>query len=104
MEFANSGFAALRSTLAATAPITLTLAALLGLGCSRAPETVSMAKNATPAQLSTVDVGAQKSLPTIANARGLNPSFSPYLAAHRELTSNSVVPRAAVYLRSAEDR
>jgi hypothetical protein len=51
-----------------------------------------------------VDVGAQKSLPTIANARGLNPSFNPYLAAHRELIGNSVVPRAAVYLRSAEDR
>jgi alkyl sulfatase BDS1-like metallo-beta-lactamase superfamily hydrolase len=41
MEVANSGFAALRSTLAVTTPITLTLAALLGLGCSRAPETIS---------------------------------------------------------------
>jgi negative regulator of sigma E activity len=78
--------------------------AFIAVPLMRAPETVSIAKNATPAQLSTVDVGAQKSLPTIANARGLNPSFSPYLAAHRELTSNSVVPRAAVYLRSAEDR
>ena len=78
--------------------------AFVAVPLMRAPETVSIAKNATPAQLSTVDVGAQKSLPTIANARGLNPSFSPYLAAHRELTSNSVVPRAAVYLRSAEDR
>ena len=78
--------------------------AFIAVPLMRAPETVSMAKNATPAQLSTVDVGAQKSLPTIANARGLNPSFSPYLAAHRELIGNSVVPRAAVYLRSAEDR
>ena len=78
--------------------------AFIAVPLMRAPETVSIAKNAIPAQLSTVDVGAQKSLPTIANARGLNPSFSPYLAAHRELTSNSVVPRAAVYLRSAEDR
>jgi negative regulator of sigma E activity len=78
--------------------------AFIAVPLMRAPETVSIAKNATPAQLSTVDVGAQKSLPTIANARGLNPSFSPYLAAHRELTSNSVVPRAAVYLRSGEDR
>ena len=78
--------------------------AFIAVPLMRAPETVSIAKNATPAQLSTVDVGAQKSLPTIANARGLSASFSPYLAAHRELTGNSVVPRAAVYLRSAEDR
>ena len=78
--------------------------AFVAVPLMRAPETVSIAKNATPAQLSSVDVGAQKSLPTIANARGLNAAFSPYLAAHRELTSNSVVPRAAVYLRSAEDR
>jgi negative regulator of sigma E activity len=78
--------------------------AFIAVPLMRAPETVSIAKNATPAQLSTVDVGAQKSLPTIANARGLNPSFNPYLAAHRELIGNSVVPRAAVYLRSAEDR
>jgi negative regulator of sigma E activity len=78
--------------------------ALVAVPLMRAPETVSIAKNATPVQLSTVDVGAQKSLPTIANARGLNPSFNPYLAAHRELIGNSVVPRAAVYLRSAEDR
>jgi len=78
--------------------------ALVAVPLMRAPETVSIAKNATPAQLSTVDVGAQQSLPTIANARGLNPSFNPYLAAHRELIGNSVVPRAAVYLRSAEDR
>ena len=78
--------------------------AFIAVPLMRAPETVSIAKNATPAQLSTVDVGAQQSLPTIANARGLNPSFNPYLAAHRELIGNSVVPRAAVYLRSAEDR
>jgi negative regulator of sigma E activity len=78
--------------------------AFVAVPLMRAPETVSIAKNATPAQVSTMDVGAQKSLPTIANARGLNAAFSPYLAAHRELTSNSVVPRAAVYLRSAEDR
>jgi sigma-E factor negative regulatory protein RseA len=78
--------------------------AFIAVPLMRAPETVSIAKNATPAQLSTVDVGAQKSLPTITNARGLNPSFDPYLAAHRELIGNSVVPRAAVYLRSAEDR
>lgn len=78
--------------------------AFIAVPLMRAPETVSVAKNATPAQLSTVDVGAQKSLPTITNARGLNPSFDPYLAAHRELIGNSVVPRAAVYLRSAEDR
>jgi hypothetical protein len=77
--------------------------ALVAVPLMRTPETVSIAKNATPVQLSTVDVGAQKSLPTIANARGLNPSFNPYLAAHRELIGNSVVPRAAVYLR-AEDR
>ena len=67
----------------------------------RAPETVSLAKNSPPAM---VDVAAQKSLPTIASARGLGPSFTPYLAAHRELIGNSVVPRATVYLRSAEDR
>ena len=78
--------------------------AFVAVPLMRTPETVSIAKNATPAQVSTMDVGAQKSLPTIANARGLNAAFSPYLAAHRELTSNSVVPRAAVYLRSAEDR
>jgi sigma-E factor negative regulatory protein RseA len=78
--------------------------ALVAVPLMRAAETVSIAKNATPVQLSTVDVGAQKSLPTIATARGLNPSFNPYLAAHRELIGNSVVPRAAVYLRSAEDR
>ena len=78
--------------------------AFIAVPLMRAPETVSIAKIAAPVQVSTADVGAQKSLPTIANARGLNPSFDPYLAAHRELIGNSVVPRAAVYLRSAEDR
>jgi anti-sigma factor RsiW len=69
----------------------------------RAPETIPVVKiPSTGVEISAVD--AQKSLPTIANARGLNPSFNPYLAAHRELIGNSVVPRAAVYLRSAEDR
>lgn len=72
----------------------------------RTPEAVSVAKNETPApvEVSAVDGAARKALPTIASARGLNPSLIPYLAAHRELTGNSVVPRAAVYLRSVEDR
>jgi negative regulator of sigma E activity len=78
--------------------------AFVAVPLMRAPETVSIARDATPAQVSSVEVTAQKSLPTIANARGLNPSFNPYLAAHRELIGNSVVPRATVYLRSAEDR
>ena len=75
--------------------------AFVAVPLMRAPETVSIAKSA-PAV--TVEVASQKSLPTIANARGLSASFNPYLAAHRELTGNSMVPRAAVYLRSAEDR
>lgn len=75
--------------------------AFIALPLMRAPETVSVAKNSPPAA---IEVGAQKSLPTIVNARGLSPSFNPYLAAHRELIGNSVVPRATVYLRSAEDR
>ena len=78
--------------------------AFIAVPLLRAPETVSIAKNATPAQVSPVEVAAVKPLPTIANARGLSASFNPYLAAHRELIGNSVVPRAAVYLRSAEDR
>lgn len=65
---------------------------------------IAKSSSAPAVEVATVDAAAQKALPTIANARGLNPSFSPYLAAHRELTSNSVVPRATVYLRSAEDR
>ena len=75
--------------------------AFIAVPLMRAPETVSVAKNSPPAA---IEVGAQKSLPTIVNARGLSPSFNPYLAAHRELIGNSVVPRATVYLRSAEDR
>ncbi|MEO8188674.1 MAG: sigma-E factor negative regulatory protein [Burkholderiaceae bacterium] len=74
--------------------------AFIAVPLMRAPETVSVAKNSPPA----VDVSAQKSLPTIVSARGLSPSLSPYLAAHRELIGNSMVPRATVYLRSAEDR
>ena len=75
--------------------------AFIAIPLMRAPETVSIAKNSA---LPAIDVAAQKSLPTIANARGLSPSFNPYLAAHRELIGNSVVPRATVYLRTAEDR
>ena len=68
-------------------------------------ETVSTAKNSPQGQVASVDVAAQqKPLSTIATARGLSPSFNPYLAAHRELIGNSVVPRAAVYLRSSEER
>lgn len=64
----------------------------------------SLAKNSTSGQVATADAAAQKPLPTIAAARGLSPSFNPYLAAHRELIGNSVVPRATVYLRSSEER
>ena len=67
-------------------------------------ETVSTARSSTPSQVAAVDVAAQKPLSTIATARGLSPSFNPYLAAHRELIGNSVVPRATVYLRSSEER
>ena len=68
----------------------------------RAPETTSIAKNvAQPVvEVSALDP-ARKSLPTIVNARAAVDAFNPYLAAHRELTSNSVVPRAAAYLRSS---
>ena len=69
-----------------------------------APDTASVANNSTPDQVATVDAAVQKPLSTIATARGLSPSFNPYLAAHRELISNSVVPRATVYLRSSEER
>lgn len=69
-----------------------------------ARDTASVAKNSIPSQVATVDVAAQKPLPTITAARGLSPSFNPYLAAHRELIGNSVVPRATVYLRSSEER
>lgn len=69
----------------------------------RAPETMSIAKNVAPmaVESSAAESAAGKALPTIANARQ---SLSPYLAAHHELTANSVVPRAAVYLRSDEGR
>ncbi len=78
---------------------------LVAVPLMRAPGTAPLANNGTPVrEPAAVDVAMQKPLPVIANARGLNPSFNPYLAAHRELTSNSVVPRAAVYLRRAEDR
>ena len=75
--------------------------AFVAVPLMRAPEAVSVAERSPSPP---VEVAAQKSLPTIVNARGLSPSFNPYLAAHRELTGNSVVPRATVYLRSAEDR
>ncbi|HVE89085.1 MAG TPA: sigma-E factor negative regulatory protein [Burkholderiaceae bacterium] len=78
--------------------------AFIAVPLMRAPDTASVAKNLAPASISTIDVAGQKQLPTITNARGLSPSFNPYLAAHRELISPSVVPRATVYLRSAEDR
>ncbi len=69
----------------------------------RAPETMSIAKSVAPmaVEASASDAAALKALPTIANARR---SLNPYLAAHHELTANSVVPRAAVYLRSDEGR
>jgi len=76
----------------------------------RSPETASIAQAIAPAlEASPVELVSQKPVATIANARGaassgLSPSFNPYLAAHRELIGNSVVPRAAVYLRSGEDR
>ena len=75
--------------------------AFIAVPLMRTPETVSVSKNSAPPA---IDVAAQKSLPTIANARGLSPSFNPYLAAHRELIGNAVVPRATVDLRTAEDR
>ena len=78
--------------------------AFVAVPLMRAPDTASIAKSSAPAAVATLEVSAQKQLPTIANARGLSPSFNPYLAAHRELISPSVVPRATVYLRSAEDR
>lgn len=78
--------------------------AFIAVPLMRAPDTASVAKNSVPAAVSTIDVANQKQLPTIASARGLSPSFNPYLAAHRELIGPSVVPRATVYLRSAEER
>lgn len=77
----------------------------IALPLLRAPDTTSIAKVAGPAlELTAADLAPQRDLPTIVNARGLSSSFSPYLAAHRELSASSVVPRAAVYLRSGEDR
>ena len=67
-------------------------------------DTAAVANNSTPGQVAAVDAAVQKPLSTISTARGLSPSFNPYLAAHRELISNSVVPRATVYLRSSEER
>lgn len=69
----------------------------------RAPATMSIARSTAPTavEVSASDWAAQKALPTIANARQ---SFNPYLAAHRELAGNTVVPRAAAYLRSEEGR
>ena len=78
--------------------------AFIAVPLMRAPDMTPVVKNSVPAAVSTIDVAAQKQLPTIANARGLSPSFNPYLAAHRELIGPSVVPRATVYLRSPEDR
>lgn len=81
----------------------------IALPLLRTQDAASIAKGLTPAVevsavASAVDMAPQKVLPTIANARGLSASYSPYLAAHRELSGSAVVPRAAVYLRSAEER
>lgn len=70
----------------------------------RTPDTNSLAKAVNAGTAVAALDPAPKPLPTIVNARGLSPSFNPYLAAHRELIGNSVVPRAAVYLRSSEER
>lgn len=67
----------------------------------RAPQAVSLVKNAAPPAIEVSPADAQNELATIVNARQ---AFNPYLAAHRELAGNSVVPRAAVYLRSDEGR
>ena len=77
--------------------------AFIAVPLMRAPETVSIAKNSTPAQLSPWMRRSEIAADDCQCSR-FESSFSPYLAAHRELTGNSVVPRAAVYLRSAEDR
>lgn len=81
----------------------------IALPLLRTQDAASLAKGSVPAvEVSSVasapDTAPQKILPTIANARGLSASYSPYLAAHRELSGSAVVPRAAVYLRSAEER
>ena len=67
----------------------------------RAPETTSIARNVVQPAGEVAALDARKSLPTIVSARAAGDPFNPYLAAHRELTSNSVVPRAAAYLRSS---
>jgi sigma-E factor negative regulatory protein RseA len=75
--------------------------ALIGFGAVpllRSPETTVVANSGPP-----VEVSAQIALPTIVTARGSNPAITRYLAAHRELGGGTVVPGAAVYLRS-EDR
>jgi sigma-E factor negative regulatory protein RseA len=80
--------------------------AVIGFGAVpllRTPETPMIAKSAPSVDVA-AEAAAQKALPTIANARELNARISPYLAAHRELTGGTVVPRPLVYLRSAEDR
>jgi len=102
----------LRRFLAPALAVAASVAAIgfIAVPLLRSPETASIAQSIAPAlEASPVDLVSQKALPTIANARGaaasgLSPSFNPYLAAHRELIGNSVVPRAAVYLRSSEDR
>jgi negative regulator of sigma E activity len=77
----------------------------IALPLLRTQDTAPIAKNVGPVvQIAADDAASQKVLPTIANARGLGPTFSPYVTAHRELSASSVVPRAAVYLRSNEDR
>ena len=80
--------------------------AVIGFGAVpllRTPETATTAKGMQPVEVA-AEAAPQKALPTIANARELNPPISPYLAAHRELTGGTVVPRPLVYVRSAEDR
>lgn len=76
----------------------------IALPLLRTQDAASLAKSAPAVEVLAADTGQQKVLPTIANARGLSPSYSPYVAAHRELSGSAVVPRAAVYLRSGEDR
>lgn len=67
----------------------------------RAPETTSVATKVEQPASEVTALDPRTSLPTIVNARAAGDAFNPYLAAHRELTSNSVVPRAAAYLRSS---
>lgn len=74
---------------------------LVAVPLLRAPETTSIAKNVAQPAGEVAALDPRKSLPTIVNARAAGDAFNPYLAAHRELTGNSVVPRAAAYLRSS---